>query len=248
MKVQTQTPLSVLRGHTHAILLVPSDGVMSPSLRESIHNSYCEVELIGHPLFAMAAVVWREVNARTPGSGASTAFVAAEVDIQDLSPLFNAIRNRLPHVSTWVFHGELAVLIAAAQPRHDLSADGTTASSAAHAILEPKLDSGRDVASLRHEPPLLKIAEGTEFLEARADLDARELDEIERRFGGNSGSDDGLDGEEEPAPSAVRITREEIAMLMDDQPREDLPPSSPHRGPQRGPHRGPHGSPDGSDR
>jgi hypothetical protein len=188
----------------------------------------------------MAAVVWREVNARTPGSGASTAFIAAEVDIQDLSPLFNAIRNRLPHVSTWVFHGEFAVLIAAAQPRHDVTADGTTASPAAHALLEPKLESGRDVASLRREPPMLKIAEGTEFLDGRAELDARELDEIERRFGGNADGDDSLDVEEEPAPSAVRITREEIAMLMDDQQSDTLPPSSTHRGPHR--------SPDGGER
>ena len=248
MKVQTQTPLSVLRGHSHAILLVPSDGVLSPSLRESIQNSGCKVELIGHALFAMAAVVWHEANVREPNSRETTAFVAADVDIDDLNPLFNAIRNRLPQVSTWVFQGELALLVAAAQPRHELGISGVAVAPMTHADFETKPNarhmskpaekSGtRTEAGLRsdalppsHVPPQLKLAEDSAFLDPTADAasrllgggadDDRELDEIERRFDRKE--------EEEPAPSAGRVTPEEIKMLMSDvhpenalQPRHD---------------------------
>ena len=266
MKVQTQTPLSVLRGHSHAILLVPSDGVLSPSLRESIQNSGCKVELIGHALLAMAAVVWHEANVREPNSRETTAFVAADVDIDDLNPLFNAIRNRLPHVSTWVFQGELALLVAAAQPRHELGISGAAVAPIAHADFETKPSarhmpkaaekSGtRTEAGLRSDalppsrvPPQLKLAEGSAFLDPTADAaarlladraltdrahDDRELDDIERRFGRGNQTDteraraEGFDreDEEEPAPSAVRLTPEEIAMLMgDDHPGNALPP------------------------
>lgn len=266
MKVQTQTPLSVLRGHSHAILLVPSDGVLSPSLRESIQNSGCKVELIGHALFAMAAVVWHEANVREPNSRETTAFVAADVDIDDLNPLFNAIRNRLPHVSTWVFQGELALLVAAAQPRHELGirgaavapialADFETKPSARHMPKPVEKSGTRTEAGLRsdalppsHVPPQLKLAEGSAFLDPTADavarllgdganddreLEDRELEEIERRFGRRNQTDteraraEGVDreDEEEPAPSAVRLTPEEIAMLMGDvHPENALPP------------------------
>lgn len=242
MKVQTQTPLSVLRGHSQAILLVPSDGVLSPSLREAIHNSGCEVELIGHPLFAMAAVVWREVNARAPHSDASTAFIAAEVDIQDLNPLFHAIRNRLPHVSTWVFHGDLAVLISGAQSRTERSSGQTAQSD-----LETKPGPVRGVAPARRESPTLKIAEGTAFPTQHHEIhnpespsakahDAgctdRDLDEIERRFRGGNQPDDIEESDEETAPSAVRITREELAMLMHDDQSDDVPPPRGAGGPR----------------
>lgn len=266
MKVQTQTPLSVLRGHSHAILLVPSDGVLSPSLRESIQKSGCKVELIGHPLFAMAAVVWHEANVRDPNSSETTAFVAAEVGIDDLNPLFNAIRNRLPHVSTWVFQGELAVLITAAQPRHELDIRGVAAAPIAHADFDTKPNarhmprpaekSGtRTEAGLRsdalppsHVPPQLKLAEDSAFLDPTADAasrlvgdgadDGRELDEIERRFDRRKQADTeraraaGFDreDEEEPAPSAVRLTPEEIAMLMGDVHPENAPSPRQDRG------------------
>jgi hypothetical protein len=225
-------------------LLVPSDGVLSPSLRESIHNSGCEVELIGHPLFAMAAVVWREVNARKPLSGASTAFIAAEVDIQDLNPLFNAIRNRLPHVSTWVFHGDLAVLISAAQPRTEPGTGQT-----AQMDLETKPEPVRGVSPTRREAPTLKIAEGTAFSALHDELHNtespsakahdvgvtdRDLDEIERRFRGDDHIDDATEPEEEPAPSAVRITHEELAMLMNDDQSDDAPPPRGAGGPRGG--------------
>ncbi|MEY2795441.1 MAG: hypothetical protein RIR10_1157 [Planctomycetota bacterium] len=297
MKVQTQTPLSVLRGHSHAILLVHSDGVLSPALRESVHLSGCSVEFIGHPLFAMAALVWHEANARDPKSRGTTAFIAADVEIDNLNPLFDAIRNRLPHVSAWVFQGDLALLIAAAQPRHEPARGATPTSSAVRRDDETKThptttlprptarsprefseklpeklsDSRSDSLGMKHDvrlhangslvprvPPQLRIAEGAAVpdpapeaaSQARdahvandrardgREFEERELEEIERHFGrrNHRRPETSLDGEldrevdEEPPPSAVRLTPEEIAMLMGDVHPEQAPQHRQVRG------------------
>jgi hypothetical protein len=81
-------------------------------------------------------------------------------------------------------------------------------------------------------PPQLKLAEDSAFLDPTADAasrivgdgadDGRELDEIERRFDRKE--------EEEPAPSAGRVTPEEIKMLMSDVHPANAPSPRQDRG------------------
>ena len=110
MPLPAPKPVDALRQHTRAVVLVSADGDASSTLLDAIRDSEIPCELIGHPLVAMAELVRLEQDNRL-GSERTALFVADDERIEQLSTLFQAVRNRLPHVAIWVIAGDLAVLV-----------------------------------------------------------------------------------------------------------------------------------------
>lgn len=104
------TPLDALRQHTQAVVLTAPDGEVSPQLMAAIRDSGVPCELIGHPLVAMAELARLERDLRGAGSGERTALVVSDRDQwDDLSLLFEVVRERLSRVSIWILAGQLAI-------------------------------------------------------------------------------------------------------------------------------------------
>jgi len=123
-------PVDALRHHTRAVVLTSADGDVSDVLLNAMKDSGTPCELIGHPLIAMAELVRLENSA--PGeldADERTALVVADHDcLEDLSPLFAAVRLRIPQVSIWVVAGEIAIEVQRAR-NSDPAPSGDKASS-----------------------------------------------------------------------------------------------------------------------
>lgn len=159
MQSQSPTPLEALRGHSHAVVFAPRDGGLWTSVGPTIEDAGIEFEVIDHPLLCMSALCWREFNARRPGSRESTAFVALDVDdIEQLAPLFAAIRSRLPHVSAWVIASNVAIRVIEGKPRLEASpsGDATPHADARTRAARAEFEAKNPVP--RRTPPQLRIA------------------------------------------------------------------------------------------
>jgi hypothetical protein len=105
MPLPAPKPLDALRQHTHAVVLTAGDAAVSDFMAHALQSARISCDFIRHPLLAMARLT-------TLARGDATdrpALVVTDRQIDDLSPLFSAIRNRLGRVSIWVFEAELAI-------------------------------------------------------------------------------------------------------------------------------------------
>jgi len=108
MPMPAPKPLDALRQHTHAVVLTAGDGAISDFVAHALHAARIRHDFIRHPLLAMARLTTLARDAR--GNAADRpALVVSDRQIDDLSPLFSAIRSRLGRVSIWVFEAELAI-------------------------------------------------------------------------------------------------------------------------------------------
>lgn len=110
MPLPAPKPVDALRQHTRAVVLISADGDATPSLLDAIRDSEIPCELIGHPLVAMAELVRLERDDLAHAERTAL-FVADDERIEQLSPLFAAVRTRLPQVGIWVIAGDFAVQV-----------------------------------------------------------------------------------------------------------------------------------------
>lgn len=141
MPLPAPKPLDAMRQHTHAVVLTAGDGTISGFVAHAIHSARISHDFIRHPLLAMARLTTLARDARGNAED-RPALVVTDRQIDDLSPLFSAIRSRLGRVSIWVFEAELAIEV---QRGH--SPDVPTP----HALEAPLRPS-------THTPPALRIA------------------------------------------------------------------------------------------
>ena len=190
MPLPAPKPVDALRQHTRAVVLVSADGDTSSSLLDAIRDSEIPCELIGHPVVAMAELVRLEQDNRR-GEERTALFVADDERIEQLSGLFQAVRNRLPHVAIWVIAGELAVQVQRASASEAARPERPAPRSAPHLrIVEP---TGPE------EPQASQAIEPKPRPAARAPL--VEEDESDARIDPN-------------AAHSTAITAEELDMLL----------------------------------
>ena len=202
MPLPAPKPVDALRQHTRAVVLVAADGDTSPALLDAIRDSEIPCELIGHPVVAMAELVRLEQDNRR-GEERTALFVADDERIEQLSGLFQAVRNRLPHVAIWVIAGELAVQVQRATATDAARAERPAPRSAPQLrIVEP---TGPE------EPQASQAIEPKPRPAARAPL--VEEDESDARIDPN-------------AAHSTAITAEELDMLLgfgDEEPTDGKP-------------------------
>ena len=190
MPLPAPRPLDALRQHTHAVVLTTGEGIISAQLKGAIDDSGVHSEVIGHPLLAMAQLTVLCRDSRGEASD-RLALVVTDRQIDDLSPLFTAIRGRLPRVSIWVFEADLAIEIQRGQQTEPAKPVATSSSS------KPTSASARPAA------PTLRIT-GAD-VGARA---AEPLSPIEEEFE--------TDRDRDPIEaSGESVSRAELEMLLD---------------------------------
>lgn len=201
MPLPAPKPVDALRQHTRAVVLVSADGDTSSSLLDAIRDSEIPCELIGHPVVAMAELVRLEQDNRR-GEERTALFVADDERIEQLSGLFQAVRNRLPHVAIWVIAGELAVQVQRASAVEAARPERPAQRGAPQLrIVEP---------SAADEQPASRTVEPKPDAPRRPSVEANEPDE----------SDDRIDPN---ASHSTAITAEELDMLLgfgDDEPTD----------------------------
>lgn len=218
----------MLAPFTRAVVLTSAGGSVAGSVLAAIADSSVPCELIGHPLIAMAELTRLERDAMAGGGAERTVLIVADRDqseaatafdqVDDLKPLFEAVRERLSRVSIYVFADGLPIEICRGRVTD------------APVVVEPEVTARRAGIPI---PPVLRIAPGSAPAVAatssaskpapRNELDraigraketalanADELDNLED-------VDDELVSEAERAEAAKResVTREELAMLLD---------------------------------
>lgn len=212
MPLPAPRPLDALRQHTHAVILTAGDGVLSGQLRGTVGESGVESQVIGHPILAMA----RLTNLCRGSRGEPNdrpALVVTDRQIDDLSPLFAAVRDRLPRVSIWVFEADLAIEI---QRGQHLDAPKPPSPPT------PAKPHRRDI---RPAPPALRIAGVSPDAAAPDPIRHAERSPLaaDADFGVGGGNDLGMIGDgletdrdlDPLEPSGDSVTRAELEMLLD---------------------------------
>ena len=212
MQSSSTTPLKVLRTHAHAVILISANGAITPEVDRAIADSGADVELISHPLEAMAALACLEI----PGPGSPsrlgngrTLLVFADREIDDLSSLITSVQTRLPRVAIWVFEGEMAMQVRLGE--------GEPARAEAVAPLR-STDSARAVRPNHvapSKPPQLRIA----TIDRQADLPQNDKQTPESDISNRAGEGDDTERMNEELTDAdigsAAVTREELDMLLD---------------------------------
>ena len=212
MQSSSTTPLKVLRTLAHAVILISANGAITPEVDRAIADSGADVELISHPLEAMAALACLEI----PGPGSPsrlgngrTLLVFADREIDDLSSLITSVQTRLPRVAIWVFEGEMAMQVRLGE--------GEPARAEAVAPLR-STDSARAVRpnhAAPSKPPQLRIAP----IDRQADLPQNDKQTPESDISNRAGEGDDTERMNEELTDAdigsAAVTREELDMLLD---------------------------------
>ena len=202
----------MLRTHAHAVILISANGAITPEVDRAIADSGADVELISHPLEAMAALACLEI----PGPGSPsrlgngrTLLVFADREIDDLSSLITSVQTRLPRVAIWVFEGEMAMQVRLGE--------GEPARAEAVAPLR-STDSARAVRPNHvapSKPPQLRIAP----IDRQADLPQNDKQTPESDISNRAGEGDDTERMNEELTDAdigsAAVTREELDMLLD---------------------------------
>lgn len=204
MATPAPNPLDALRQHTQAVVLTSPDGEVSPALMAAIRDSGVPCELIGHPLVAMAELARLERDLRGGASGERTALIVSDRDQwDDLSLLFEAVRERLSRVSIWILAGQLAIEVHRGRAGEVAPRAGELASRAG----EPPSPAARsfEPVTSRTPPgkPSLRIVEPQDAAPPRDVPAAGRLDD-----------DESID-ENADTRSAEAVTSAEIEMLLD---------------------------------
>ena len=110
MPMPAPTPVDALRHYSRAVVLTGRGGAASRALEQTIEAAGTRCEILGHPLLALAELVHLERAPRENGPSQLT-LVVADREIDDLAPLFAAVRTHLPHLAIWVFEGDIAIEI-----------------------------------------------------------------------------------------------------------------------------------------
>jgi hypothetical protein len=106
MPIPAPRPLDALRQHSRAVILTAAGGDLSDDLESLTHRAGIGIEVVDHPLLAVAALTEIEREAKPQERAA---LVVAERQIDDLGGLFATIRARLQRVSIWVFEADIAI-------------------------------------------------------------------------------------------------------------------------------------------
>ncbi len=221
MQSSSSTPLGVLKSHAHAVILIAADGVITPEVRRAIDESGAEIELIGHPLLAMAALAAHE--AQTHGGPGRTLLVMADRDISDLASLVTAVRTRLPRVAIWIFERELALCVCAGSVSR---AEGTAVPT--HGTTHAASDRGasdrgpRQVRVGPSKQPQLRIAPAESPMTSGA-LDGT----LDGTLDGALGAETDGDESDSIELNSGAVTREELDMLLEIM--RPLEPENPRR-------------------
>ena len=188
MPMPAPTPVDALRQHSRAVVLTGRGGAVSRALQQTIDASGARCEILGHPLLALAELIHIERSPREADTPRLT-LVVADREIDDLAPLFAAVRTHLPQLAIWVFEGEIAIEIQRGQVE-----------------TRPAQQDARPAQQeTRHTPPLrIAPAPPPEPTRTTSAVTAGE-------HGAVSGSGD----EDPPGPSGNTVTPEELEMLLD---------------------------------
>jgi hypothetical protein len=170
------------------VVLTGRGGAVSRALQQTIDASGARCEILGHPLLALAELIHIERSPREADTPRLT-LVVADREIDDLAPLFAAVRTHLPQLAIWVFEGEIAIEIQRGQVE-----------------TRPAQQDARPAQQeTRHTPPLrIAPAPPPEPTRTTSAVTAGE-------HGAVSGSGD----EDPPGPSGNTVTPEELEMLLD---------------------------------
>ncbi|MBI1303360.1 MAG: hypothetical protein GC172_06185 [Phycisphaera sp.] len=170
------------------MVLTARDGAVSRALRQTIDASGTRCEILGHPLLALAELLHLERAPRDPDAPRPT-LVVADREIDDLAPLFAAVRSHLPQLAIWVFEGNLAIEIQRGQ-----------------SDARPAQPDARPAQLDTRPAPMLRIAPGspTEPSPSASSL------AVEHRDAGSASTE-----EDPPGPSGNTVTPEELEMLLD---------------------------------
>jgi hypothetical protein len=222
MPMPAPTPVDALRHYSRAVVLTDRGGAVSPTLRQAIDASGVRCEILGHPLLALAELIHLE---RTPreGDAPRLTLVVADREIDDLAPLFAAVRANLPHLAVWVFEGDLAIEIQRGQA--EIRA----------AQQEPR--------TAQQEPrptstPVLRIAPAPASEPAAAPPSTQTALRDASPEAGHEAGHEAVD-EDPPGPSGNSVTPEELEMLLDLFDGNDAGDGRPHGGSHGGSHGGP---------
>ena len=232
---------NVLAPFTRAVVLTSAGGSVAGSVLAAIADSSVPCELIGHPLIAMAELTRLERDAMAGGGAERTVLIVADRDqseaatafdqVDDLKPLFEAVRERLSRVSIYVFADGLPIEICRGRVTD------------APVVVEPEVTARRAGIPIT---PVLRIAPGSapavaatssagkpapKNLHVDGHIDHAPRNELDRAIGRAKETalasadeldnledvDDELVSEAERAEAAKResVTREELAMLLD---------------------------------
>ena len=188
MPMPAPTPVDALRQHSRAVVLTGRGGAVSRALQQTIDASEARCEILGHPLLALAELIHIERSPREADAPRPT-LVVADREIDDLAPLFAAVRTHLPQLAIWVFEGDIAIEI----QRGQLDA-------------RPAQLEARPAQQETRHTPALRIAPAPppEPTRATSAVAAGEHEAV-------SGSGD----EDPPGPSGNTVTPEELEMLLD---------------------------------
>lgn len=110
MPMPAPTPVDALRHYSRAVVLTGRGGAASRVLQQTIDAAGTRCELLGHPLLALAELVHLE-RAPRENEPSRLTLVVADREIDDLAPLFAAVRAHLPQLAIWVFEGDIAIEI-----------------------------------------------------------------------------------------------------------------------------------------
>jgi hypothetical protein len=170
------------------VVLTGRGGAVSRALQQTIDASGARCEILGHPLLALAELIHIERFPREADAPRPT-LVVADREIDDLAPLFAAVRTHLPQLAIWVFEGDIAIEI----QRGQLDA-------------RPAQLEARPAQQETRHTPALRIAPAPppEPTRATSAVAAGEHEAV-------SGSGD----EDPPGPSGNTVTPEELEMLLD---------------------------------
>jgi hypothetical protein len=191
------------------VVLTGRGGAVSRALQQTIDASGARCEILGHPLLALAELIHIERSPREADTPRLT-LVVADREIDDLAPLFAAVRTHLPQLAIWVFEGEIAIEIQRGQvetrpAQQDARAAQQDARPAQQDARPAQQDARPAQQETRHTPPLrIAPAPPPEPTRTTSAVTAGE-------HGAVSGSGD----EDPPGPSGNTVTPEELEMLLD---------------------------------
>jgi hypothetical protein len=202
MPMPAPTPVDALRQHSRAVVLTGRGGAVSRALQQTIDASEARCEILGHPLLALAELIHIERSPREADAPRPT-LVVADREIDDLAPLFAAVRTHLPQLAIWVFEGDIAIEIQRGQL--DARPAQLDARPAQLDARPAQLEARPAQLEARHTPTLrIAPAPPPEPTRATSAVAAGEHEAV-------SGSGD----EDPPGPSGNTVTPEELEMLLD---------------------------------
>ncbi|MFZ9882683.1 MAG: hypothetical protein ACO3QC_14935, partial [Phycisphaerales bacterium] len=144
-------------------MLTAPGGDVSPDLLAAIRDSGVPCELIGHPLVAMAELCRLDRDQRLGEASERSALIVSDRDQwDDLSMLFEVVRERLARVSIWILAGQLAIEV------HR----GKSSDARATEPPQPAERSFTPVSTRTPPKPTLRIVEPQDAAPARAALGA----------------------------------------------------------------------------